>query len=530
MKKINKQLLAVIVLIMSTMISLNSCKKSNTTLDPVVALPTVTNVQPKNPLPGDVVTITGTGFGAISTDVKVTIGSQVITITSVTDTQIKFTLPAGITAGDIAVAIKNIIANNTDPQKATITPQPAPVSIATIIALNPTTGKVGDVVTITGTNFSTTIADNVVKFNGVTATVTAATATSLTLTVPATATTGVVTLSVKSASAITGPSFTVNSTTGGTSTAVPYINVLGGSATFSKIATAPEEIGAMIVDKVNNVLYYADYTAFAPTHAGTLYKLKLDGSAPAQVSTDSRINTIVNMATDVAGNIYVEAALDQLGIKANVYKIDPATGSVAVIATNASFGGNGGGLFVDSKGSIWLNYTQRLNVTTGLLERPYTASYGSFNNTLFQGDNIYVDDTNHLLNMNYGYYKFNLLTGVATATDFTLQGLFSQDNPAMLGGNGGSNDLATKYAVDNNENFYAVYEWYVPGQLTRSFSIRKTKNGGSGSSTLITKFNSVFKPLVYFEPYESASVGFAADAVGNLYLKDNKNDIIKITY
>ncbi len=150
-----------------------SCKKDSQTKQPDVVLPSVTNVQPKNPMPGDVVTITGTGFGAAATDVKVTIGTQNITITSVTDTEIKFTLPAGITAGDIAVAIKNVIANNIDPQKATITPQPAPVPVATITALNPTSGKVADVVTITGTNFSTTITDNVVKFNGVTATMTA---------------------------------------------------------------------------------------------------------------------------------------------------------------------------------------------------------------------------------------------------------------------------------------------------------------------------------------------------------------------
>ncbi|MCO5935477.1 hypothetical protein NAF17_07985 [Mucilaginibacter sp. RB4R14] len=138
--------------------------------------------------------------------------------------------------------------------------------------------------------------------------------------------------------------------------------------------------------------------------------------------------------------------------------------------------------------------------------------------------------TDLVSNMNYGYYKFNLSTGVATATDFTLKGLFSQDNPVMLTGNGGSNDSATKYAIDSNENIYAVYEWYVPGQLTRSFSIRKTKNGNKGSSTLITKFNSVFKPGAYYEPFESASVCFAADGAGNLYLKDNKNDILKITY
>ena len=57
---------------------------------------------------------------------------------------------------------------------------PAP----TVTSISPVSGKVGDAVTITGTNFSTTPASNVVWFGGAEATVTSASATSLTATVP----------------------------------------------------------------------------------------------------------------------------------------------------------------------------------------------------------------------------------------------------------------------------------------------------------------------------------------------------------
>lgn len=59
-----------------------------------------------------------------------------------------------------------------------------------ITSFAPRYGKAGDVVAITGTNFSTSPAHNKVKFNGVSATVTEATKTSLKVTVPAGASTG----------------------------------------------------------------------------------------------------------------------------------------------------------------------------------------------------------------------------------------------------------------------------------------------------------------------------------------------------
>ena len=49
------------------------------------------------------------------------------------------------------------------------TVDPAPTA-PTITTFSPTSGAVGDSVTITGTNFSSTLASNTVKFNGITAT------------------------------------------------------------------------------------------------------------------------------------------------------------------------------------------------------------------------------------------------------------------------------------------------------------------------------------------------------------------------
>lgn len=74
---------------------------------------------------------------------------------------------------------------------------PDPQQQPTITGIEPAKGEVDDVITITGSNFSSTASDNTVSFNGVEATITSATATEIKTTVPATATTGKITVTVE---------------------------------------------------------------------------------------------------------------------------------------------------------------------------------------------------------------------------------------------------------------------------------------------------------------------------------------------
>ncbi len=71
-----------------------------------------------------------------------------------------------------------------------VTPPP------TISSFTPTDGVVATTVTITGTNFSTTPATNIVKFNGTEAIVTASSETSITTSIPAGATSGTISVTV----------------------------------------------------------------------------------------------------------------------------------------------------------------------------------------------------------------------------------------------------------------------------------------------------------------------------------------------
>ncbi len=81
--------------------------------------------------------------------------------------------------------------------------------IPTITSFTPTSGPIGTTVIITGTNFSATLANNIVKFNTTTAIVTASTATSITTSVPTGATTGPIEVTVGCNTATSSTNFTV---------------------------------------------------------------------------------------------------------------------------------------------------------------------------------------------------------------------------------------------------------------------------------------------------------------------------------
>jgi hypothetical protein len=139
---------------------------------------------------GTSVTISGTNFSTTPANNTVKFNGTTATITGTpTATSITTTVPTGAITGKITVTVAGQTATSSTDFTVTL---PAP----TITNFNPSSGLVGASVNITGTNFSTTPANNTVKFNGTTATVTASTATSITTTVPTGATTGKITITV----------------------------------------------------------------------------------------------------------------------------------------------------------------------------------------------------------------------------------------------------------------------------------------------------------------------------------------------
>jgi protocatechuate 3,4-dioxygenase beta subunit len=81
--------------------------------------------------------------------------------------------------------------------------------VPSITSFTPTSGMASDTVKITGLNFSTVTTNNTVTFNGATATVTAATNTQLTVTVPSGVSTGKITVTVNGQAGTSSADFTV---------------------------------------------------------------------------------------------------------------------------------------------------------------------------------------------------------------------------------------------------------------------------------------------------------------------------------
>ncbi len=194
----------------------SQCSKNTETVTPTpVAVPTIASFTPAEGIVGTVVTITGTNFSTTASTNKVTFldanAARIpATVTAATATSITTTVPTGAVTGKIWVQVGDSTAKAAT--AFTVTP---PAAAPTIVSWTPANAAVGGTVTITGTNFSTTASTNKVTFLGasdarISATVTVATATSITTTVPTGAVTGKIWVQVGDAIAKAGTAFTVD--------------------------------------------------------------------------------------------------------------------------------------------------------------------------------------------------------------------------------------------------------------------------------------------------------------------------------
>ena len=107
-------------------------------------------------------------------------------------------------------------------------------NLPAILEFTPNSGSAGTQVIIYGTNFSSTPAQNTIKFNGTTATVTSSTPTQIVTSVPAGATTGPITVNTPTGLATSSASFTVVASAAPTITSfTPTIGAAGTAVTIT---------------------------------------------------------------------------------------------------------------------------------------------------------------------------------------------------------------------------------------------------------------------------------------------------------
>jgi len=151
---------------------------------------------------GATVTISGTGFSPTPSQNTVTFNGVTAAVTSATPTQLVTTVPAGAATGPISVTAP--AGSATSSSTFTVTAATGP---PTITGFTPTIGTAGTPVTITGTNFDPTVANDRVKLNRSFAVVSSAAPSTLVAPVPASTGSGRINVATLAGAAVSTEDF-----------------------------------------------------------------------------------------------------------------------------------------------------------------------------------------------------------------------------------------------------------------------------------------------------------------------------------
>jgi YD repeat-containing protein len=274
---------------------------------------------------GQSVTIHGTGFSATAGLNTVTVNGTAATITAASTTMLVVMVAPSTTSGLISVTSPNGSANSASSFAVTASMAP------TISGTTPTQGVIGTSVTISGTNFQPSADHNLVTFNASPAHVTAVTSTSITTTVPPTATSGKISVATPFGVATDTTDFIVPPSPFGTSDVEVTYRMSPGSSQNVTVSTA---------NKVALVLFDATagqrVSLKISTGVSALVKLyNYDGAQLGTGSTNQFIDTMTLTATG-SYSILVDPVGTATGtLTLTLYDVPPdVTGTISADGTS----------------------------------------------------------------------------------------------------------------------------------------------------------------------------------------------------
>ncbi len=450
--------------------SITACKKDT----PTQVIPTISTITPMTDTVGAQIIINGTGFSATASLDIVKFGGVTANVVSATATQIIVIVPAGAQSAPISITVNgNMFVSPNSFTVATIQLPPL------ITGFAPSIIGVGYPVTITGTNFSADSTKNVVTFNGVTAKLVSSSTTQLVATVPLTAITGKIAVTVNAQSVISATDITIKTLTVTTiagGNPGPFSDGTGTGANFSgPWGIAGDGNGNYYVgDASNNRIRKVTSAGVVTTFAGTGAWGSLNGAATA-ASFGGPFGT----AFDSQGNLFVSCA----GAN-NIREITPA-GVVSTFAGDQN--GNAG--YTDATGTA-----ARFNVPLGI--------------AIDKNDNLFVMDAQN--------NRIRKITPAGVVSTFAGSGITGSTDAT---GTSASFNQAWGIGIDASNNLYVVeagnnkIRKVTPAAVVTTFAGSGAQGSADGPALSAT-FN---KPI-----------GIVADAAGNFYVSDQGNQKIRM--
>jgi len=378
-------------------------------------------------------------------------------------------------------------------------PTPTPTAAAAITGFSPSSDTTGGTIIITGTNFSPDPANDVVKINGISATVISATSTQLTIKVPAGASNGNITVTVNGLTATSSGSFTLNGPTitkfSPAISGIGYPVVIKGTSFSADIAS-----DVVTINGVNALVTSASDTQLVVTVplAASSGKISVTVKGQAVVSA-SDIRIIKLTVTTIAGS--------------GIYGYAEGTGSAA--SFNGPWGivgDNNGNYFV----SDWYNRVLR-KVTAGGVVTTFAGS------AAFPGgapSGIVRDSHGNLFVSDLGGQAIKKITPAGVVSYFAGDMYGNSGNINATGTNARFHD-PLGLAIDANDNIYVDDNFnYAIRKITPAGVVSTFAGSGASGSADGTGTSASF----------ASPWGLYTGADGNLYVVDaNNNNVRKIT-
>jgi hypothetical protein len=367
-----------------------------------------------------------------------------------------------------------------------------------ISGFSPDSGLIGTEVTITGDHFDTSPVNNLVRFNQVQATVLSATGTQLVVTVPATATTGTISVTTSNGTGGSGNPFFVTKLLGGSvqgfspvlsgsvstvagSVGSPGLSDgVGSAARFNlPFGITTDGFNLFITDRNNNNIRQLniatdDVTTIAGSTSGVSGSTDDTGNA-------ARFNSPSGITTD-GTNLFVCDTSNH-----TIRKIVISSGEVTTIAGTATLSG-----FSDGTGSV-----ARFNSPTGITT---------------DGTNLYVSDTSNHAIRRIVIASGEVATIAGAAPPFPISGFF--DAQGILARfnmpTGITTDGTSLFISDQNNN--ALRSLLISSAQVSTIANTSGLAGGVDGNASIARFKS--------------PDGISCDGI-NLYVADLGNQTIR---